>query len=298
MNLNQRISGYGKKLTKSEQLLIEELQTRYPQGLLESATSLAKKVGTSASTVVRLLAKLGYDSYAQAQMEARSEVTARLSSPATRADAVMGDDTSVRTCLANALLHDQHNLAATFASLDVAAFEAAVRLLVQRKARVHVLGQRHGAALASHLALHLNMCLPDVRPLAASGPLPLEDQLLWVDDHDVLLAVTFRRHSLAIARAARYFRQKGARVIVITDGASVPAAASADHVMQVRTSSASPFDSYTAAFTLCNALVAAVAQRRKKELGAALERGDALWEQHWNDAAAQAGRSRKASSAG
>ena len=60
MNLNQRISGYGRKLTKSEQRLIEELQTRYPQGLLESATSLAKKVGTSASTVVRLLAKLGY----------------------------------------------------------------------------------------------------------------------------------------------------------------------------------------------------------------------------------------------
>jgi DNA-binding MurR/RpiR family transcriptional regulator len=299
MNLNQRISGYGKKLTRSEQLLIEELQTRYPQGLLESATSLAKKVGTSASTVVRLLAKLGYPSYAEAQMEARSEVTARLQSPATRADAVIGDDTSARTCLANALLHDQHNLASTFASVDVAAFEAAVRLLTQRKARVHVLGQRHGAALADHLALHLNMCLPDVRPLAASGPLPLEDQLLWIDAQDVLLAVTFRRHSLAIARAAKYFREKGGHVIVITDGPSVPAAGAADHVMLVRTSSASPFDSYTAAFSLCNALVTAVVQRRKKELGAALERGDALWEQHWNDAAAQAGRgSKKASSAG
>src|ERR1700741_1446860 len=95
MNLNQRISGYGRKLTRSEQRLNEELQTRYPQGLLESATSLAKKVGTSASTVVRLLAKLGYPSYAEAQLESRSEVTARLSSPATRADAVIADDASV-----------------------------------------------------------------------------------------------------------------------------------------------------------------------------------------------------------
>jgi DNA-binding MurR/RpiR family transcriptional regulator len=298
MNLNQRISGYGKKLTKSEQLLIEELQTRYPQGLLESATSLAKKVGTSASTVVRLLAKLGYASYAEAQMEARSEVTARLSSPATRADAVILDDASVRTCLANALLHDQHNLASTFAALDVTAFEGAVRMLTQRKARVHVTGQRHAAALAGHLALHLNMCLPDVRPMTATGPLLMEDQLLWIGEQDVLLAVTFRRHALATARAARYFKEKGAKVIVITDGPSVPAAASADHVMLVRTSSASPFDSYTAAFSLCNALVTAVVQRRKKELGEALERGDALWEQHWNDTAAQAGRSRKASSAG
>ncbi len=294
MNLNQRISGYGRKLTKSEQRLIDELQTRYPQGLLESATSLAKKVGTSASTVVRLLAKLGYPSYAEAQLEARSEVTARLSSPATRADAVIQDDASVRTCLANALLHDQHNLASTFAALDVAAFEGAVRLLTQRKARVHVTGQRHAAALAGHLSLHLNLCLPDVRPMASAGPLLMEDQLLWIGEQDVLLAVTFRRHALATARAAKYFKEKGAKVIVITDGPSVPAALSADHVMLVRTSSASPFDSYTAAFSLCNALVTAVVQRRKKELGEALERGDALWEQHWNDTTAAQPSSQKA----
>lgn len=294
MNLNQRISGYGRKLTRSEQRLIDELQTRYPQGLLESATSLAKKVGTSASTVVRLLAKLGYPSYAEAQLEARSEVTARLSSPATRADAVIQDDASVRTCLANALLHDQHNLASTFAALDVAAFEGAVRLLTQRKARVHVTGQRHAAALASHLSLHLNLCLPDVRPMASAGPLLMEDQLLWIGEQDVLLAVTFRRHALATARAAKYFKEKGAKVIVITDGPSVPAALSADHVMLVRTSSASPFDSYTAAFSLCNALVTAVVQRRKKELGEALERGDALWEQHWNDSTAAQPSSQKA----
>ncbi|MGJ7528150.1 MurR/RpiR family transcriptional regulator [Variovorax sp. GB1P17] len=285
MNLNQRISGYGKKLTKTERLLIEELQAHHPQGLLESATSLAKKVGTSASTVVRLLAKLGYESYAQAQMEARLEVTALLASPATRADAVINDDASIRSCLDNALLHDQHNLAATFASLDVAAFEATVRLLTQRKVRVHVLGQRHGASIASHLALHLNMCLPDVRLMTSTSPLLLEDQLLWIDEHDLLLTPTFRRHSLAIARAAKYFRQKGAKVVVITDGPTAPAAASADHLLLVRTSSASPFDSYTAALSVCNALITAVAQRRKKEMGAALERGDALWEQHWNDAA-------------
>lgn len=278
MNLNQRIAAYQRKLTKSEQRLIEEMQACYPQGLLESATSLARKVDTSASTVVRLLAKLGYPSYAEAQVEARSEVTARLASPATRADAVATGDTSVRTGLANALLHDQHNLAATFAALDVSAFEGAVRLLTQRKVRVHVLGQRYGAALAAHLALHLNMCLPDVRPMAASGTLSLADQMLWIDAQDVLLLVTFRRHSFAVARAAKYFREKGAKVIVITDAPSAPAAESADHVMLVRTSSAAAFDSYTAAFSLCHALISAVVQRRRKELSAVLERGDALWD--------------------
>ncbi|MCY1509875.1 SIS domain protein [compost metagenome] len=281
MNLNQRIAGYGRKLSKTERLLVEEMQARYPQGLLESATALAKKVGTSASTVVRLLAKLGYESYAQAQMEARAEVTARLASPGERADAVGSDNSSARACLNNALLHDQHNLKETFASIDVAAFESAVRLLTQRKARVHVLGLRQAAPLASHVALYLNMCLPAVTPMAAAGPLSLEDQLLWIDDADVLLAFTFRRYSVAAAGAVKYFRQRGGKVVLVTDSASAPAAASAHHVLVARSSSASPFDSYTAAFSVCNALLAAVAQRRKQALGDALERGEELWDAQW-----------------
>ena len=169
MNLNQRIAGYGRKLSKTERLLVDEMLARYPQSLLESATALARAVGTSASTVVRLLAKLGYDSYAQAQTEARAEVTARLASPGERADAMGADGHGARACLHNALLHDQHNLQATFSTVDPAVFEAAVRALTQRKARVHVLGLRQAAPLAGYAALYLNLCLPAVRPLATQG---------------------------------------------------------------------------------------------------------------------------------
>ncbi|MBR8655229.1 MurR/RpiR family transcriptional regulator [Achromobacter sp. Marseille-Q0513] len=281
MNLNQRIAGYGRKLSKTERLLVDEMLARYPQSLLESATALARAVGTSASTVVRLLAKLGYDSYAQAQTEARAEVSARLASPGERADAVGADGHGARACLHNALLHDQHNLQATFAAADPAVFEAAVRALTQRKARVHVLGLRQAAPLAGYAALYLNLCLPGVRPLATQGPLFLEDQLLWVDERDVLLAFTFRRYSVAAAKAVRVFRERGAKVVLITDSASAPAARWADQVLVAQCSSASPFDSYTAPMALCNALLAAVAQRCRQPLGEALARGEALWDEQW-----------------
>ena len=117
--------------------------------------------------------------------------------------------------------------------------------------------------------------------MGGAGPMFLEDQLLWIDASDVLLAFTFRRYSVATANAVKVFRQRGGKVVLITDAASAPAAASAHHVLVARSSSASPFDSYTAAFSVCNALLAAVAQRRRKELGAALERGEDLWESKW-----------------
>ena len=51
-----------------------------------------------------------------------------------------------------------------------------------------------------------------------------------------------------------------------------------DHHLLVRTTNASPFDSYTAAFFLCNALVSAVAQLRHPDVIEALQRRDTLWE--------------------
>ena len=191
------------------------------------------------------------------------------------------DGHGARACLHNALLHDQHNLQATFSTVDPAVFEAAVRALTQRKARVHVLGLRQAAPLAGYAALYLNLCLPAVRPLATQGPLFLEDQLLWVDERDVLLAFTFRRYSVAAAKALRVFRERGAKVVLITDSASAPAARWADQVLVAQCSSASPFDSYTAPMALCNALLAAVAQRCRQPLGEALARGEALWDAQW-----------------
>lgn len=277
----QRIAAYDRKFTSSESRLVEAIQSRHPHGLLQSARSLAKDVGTSASTVVRLLAKLGYASYAEAQVEARSEVMARLASPGQRAQAGAVGDTSARGALANALLHDQHNLAATFSAIDDKDFDAAVRLLTARHARVHLLGLRQGQVLIAHLALHLNLCLPDVRAPSIQSVLSVDEQVLSVDEHDVLLLVTTRRHSLSIARIARHFRDGGAHVIAITDSALAPAAQVANPCFIMQTSSVSPFDSYTAGLTFCNALVAAVAQRRRHHLSESLEQLDKLTSADW-----------------
>ena len=280
MNLNQRIAGYGRKLSKTERLLVDEMLARYPQSLLESATALAggghQRLDRGAPARQAGLRQL----CAGADRGARgSHRPAGLAGE--RADAMGADGHGARACLHNALLHDQHNLQATFSTVDPAVFEAAVRALTQRKARVHVLGLRQAAPLAGYAALYLNLCLPTVRPLATQGPLFLEDQLLWVDERDVLLAFTFRRYSVAAAKALRVFRERGAKVVLITDSASAPAARWADQVLVAQCSSASPFDSYTAPMALCNALLAAVAQRCRQPLGEALARGEALWDAQW-----------------
>lgn len=276
--LTERLARHHADLTGSERALAEAMQRDYPHALLESATALAARNGTSASTVVRLFAKLGYTSYAEAQREARAEVTALLQTAGQRAPVTIGAERSLQQCVDDALLHDQHNLAATRDGLNLAAFEAMATCLAQDKGRVHVLAQINSAPVGSWLALHLNMCRPGVQELGA-GAMDTTDQLLWVQPDDVLLVFSIRRYASGPAKVAQHFRDAGAQVLAITDSPAAPVATLAHHHLQVHTSNASPFDSYTAAFFLCNALVSAVAQLRHGAVPQVLARRDSLWDQ-------------------
>ncbi len=276
--LTERLARHHADLTGSERALAEALQRDYPHALLESATALAARNGTSASTVVRLFAKLGYASYAEAQREARAEVTALLQTAGQRAPVTIGAERTLQQCVDDALLHDQHNLSATREGLNLAAFEAMATCLAQDKGRVHVLAQINSAPVGSWLALHLNMCRPGVQELGA-GAMDTTDQLLWVQPDDVLLVFSIRRYASGPAKVAQHFRDAGAQVLAITDSPAAPVATLAHHHLQVHTSNASPFDSYTATFFLCNALVSAVAQLRHGAVPQVLARRDSLWDQ-------------------
>lgn len=275
--LPARLARQGADLTASERALAEAMGRDYPHALLESATALAARTGTSASTVVRLFAKLGYSSYAEVQREARAEVTALLQTAAQRAPVTIGTRRSLRECVDDTLLHDQHNIATTREELDMAAFEAMATRIAQDSGRVFVIAQINSVPVAAWLALHLNMCRPGVHELGA-GAVTATDQLLWVRPDDVLLAFSIGRYAQGPVQVAQRFREAGGQVLAITDSPVAPLVPLAQHWLQVRTSNASPFHSYTAAFFLCNALVSAVAQLRRKSVSDALARRDALWE--------------------
>lgn len=275
--LLERLAREAATLTARERELADALGRGYPHALLESATALAAQHGTSASTVVRLFAKLGYATYADAQREARASVTALLPTAGQRAPATIGSKRTLRACVDDALRHDQHNLAATHEALDIAVFETIARLLAESRGRLFVLAQKNSAPVGAWLALHLNMCRPQVQELGA-GAVTATDAMLWVEPEDVLLAFSIRRYSSAPVSVARAFRERGARVIAICDSPAAPLVPLSDHHLLVRTANASPFDSYTAAFFLCNALVSAVAQLRRPAVIKALQRRDALWE--------------------
>jgi len=276
MNILRRIEDYHGRWTPSEARLVAYITRSYPQSLLSPAISIAKELGISPSTVVRLFPKLGYGSFLDAQIEARREIALKLSSPAERADVGLLDDSLVNTLDAS-INTDLSNITRSREELDVAAYTAIVDCLCRKdRGTIYVAGAKNSYAIAVYLHTHLNMCLPNVELLRLDGALQA-DQLLWAGPKDIMLIVSVRRYARATLHAARHFRQLGAKILTITDNASAPVAELADHGLLFRIAAVSPFDSFTAAVALSNAIVAGVASRRHNDVRRTLQQADALW---------------------
>lgn len=292
MFLPQRIDLYADALTASERNLAASLRQRYPEGLLDSASLMAAAAGTSAATVVRFFAKLGYPSMAEVRREARSQLTAALPEPSQRSNFTIGGERTLSECVDDTLQHDIHNVQATFQQLDMEAFEAMVQAICQCKGQIYVMAGENSAPVAMYLAAHLNICRPGVADLG-SRALFAVDRLLWVKPEDVLIAYSIRRYAPGTLQAAQHFQECGATVLGITDSLAAPLVRHAHHSLLVHTNNASPFDSYTATLALCNALVSAVAQQLKDAVSQALQKRDRLWADMRTEARAAANNPRR-----
>lgn len=276
MLLPQRLELHDALLTASERVLADRMRQRYPDGLQDSASMMAAGAGTSASTVVRFFAKLGYPSMAEVRREARSQVTQQLQMPSQRMQATTGGQRSLMECVDDALMHDQHNLQATYDGLDWDAFEAIVQRICDCKGRVFVAAGNGSLAVSAHLAAHLNLCRPNVLDLRSVAP-SVVDRLLWVGPDDVLLVFSIRRYSADSVVAVQHFHAQGAPVLAITDNPNSPVVPLATHWLRVETGNASPFDSYTSTAFLCNALISAVTQMLSIDVEQVLRKREAMW---------------------
>ena len=77
--------------------------------------------------------------------------------------------------------------------------------------------------------------------------------------------------------AMRYARDKGARIIGITDSESSLVAQLADLKLYARSDMISFLDSLVAPLSLINALIVAVAEKSEKDLAATFEKLENIW---------------------
>ncbi len=242
-----------------------------------TASRLGVTVGVSESTVVRFATELGYDGYPHLQRALQEMIRNKLTS--VQRMEVAGDRMGGRDVLQTVLHADTDMIRVTLDEIDRDAFQGAVDALMGAK-RIYILGVRSSSALASFLGFYFNLLFENVTLVHTNSVSEIFEQVLRVGPGDVLFGISFPRYSKRTLSAMKYARDRGARVIALTDSQLSPLARVADHVLLARSDMASFVDSLVAPLSVINALIVAVGMSRRDEIEQTFNKLERIWEEY------------------
>ena len=271
--IQSELPGFSKGQKQIARFILEH----YDKAAFMTASRLGVTVGVSESTVVRFATELGYDGNPHLQRAMQEMIRNKLTS--VQRMAVAGDRMGGRDVLQTVLHADTDMIRVTLDEIDRDAFQGAVDALMGAK-RIYILGVRSSSALASFLGFYFNLLFENVTLVHTNSVSEIFEQVLRVGPGDVLFGISFPRYSKRTLSAMKYARDRGARVIALTDSQLSPLARVADHVLLARSDMASFVDSLVAPLSVINALIVAVGMSRRDEIEHTFNKLERIWEEY------------------
>lgn len=271
--IQSELPGFSKGQKQIARFILEH----YDKAAFMTASRLGVTVGVSESTVVRFATELGYDGYPHLQRALQEMIRTKLTS--VQRMEVAGDRMGGRDVLQTVLHADTDMIRVTLDEIDRDAFQGAVDALMGAK-RIYILGVRSSSALASFLGFYFNLLFENVTLVHTNSVSEIFEQVLRVGPGDVLFGISFPRYSKRTLSAMKYARDRGARVIALTDSQLSPLARVADHVLLARSDMASFVDSLVAPLSVINALIVAVGMSRRDEIEHTFNKLERIWEEY------------------
>lgn len=257
------------KLGKRALAALIQMMDNPEQVAVTSISVLAEGTGVNASTLSRLVRRLGFESFAEFQLVfrkhlARASHTSFYSDLAGRFVDEDEDETADLALTSLALMtqvaeEETGNIAQMLTSLDVGALEKTVNLLAKAP-RVRVYGLRQANTVANFFAYALGLLRPDVS-LLGNPHHGVAHGLNELTQEDVLVVIGAAPYTRATIAAARIAANHGMQVIAITDSHGSPLATEATLSFIAPTSSTWYSNSMAAFLVFIEGLMAMMAGR-------------------------------------
>ncbi|HEV8342200.1 MAG TPA: MurR/RpiR family transcriptional regulator [Candidatus Binatia bacterium] len=250
-------------LNGAQKRLGHYLQTDSAALLLSNVRDLAQAVGVSKSTVVRFAKSLGYKGFPEFRRDVQKEMRGKLraASRMEQTFAELGNDEDIFTKL---IKRDIELLQETLQAASFPDFHKAVEM-IWRARKVFILGLNASMALAYLLYFRLVRVKKDVRWIFLTGGTSLLEQLAFMEEKDVLIAIEFLSVPREIQTALQHAKRVGAATLGITDFPNSAIAKAADVCLYAKRGLHTTVNSLTPAFSLVNALAIAVVWTKKAD---------------------------------
>ncbi len=261
-------------MSKGHKAIAAFILEHYDQAAFMTAARLGRQLHVSESTVVRFASGIGYSGYPEMQAELAARVTSRLN--AVERVGVKYAGRSQSEVIESVLASDMENIRATTESLDAAAFDAAVDILLEAKT-VYVIGIRSCAPLAEFLSFYLNMVRGGIVLLKTTSLSEVFEQMLRVGREDAVIGIGFPRYSMRTLKALEFANDRNAKVITITDSVHSPMCLYSSCNLFAASDMVSIVDSLVAPLSVINALVVALCLKQPQTVRESLESLEGVW---------------------
>ena len=276
-DISQRIKNSYHTFSKGQKKIANAIMNEYDKAAYMTAARLGNYVGVSESTVVRFAGALGFDGYTEFQRAVQELVRTRLT-PNQRIE-ITKQRIGRGDVLENVMESDIGKLRYTLDTLDRDAFFKSVDAILDAKT-VYIMGARSAGVLAQMLEYNLSLIFSNVKYVRPSSSAEIFEQMFSIDENDVLIAFSFPRYSTKMVSAVKYARQRGAKVIGLTDSEISPIAEFADFLLTAQSDMASFMDSLVAPVSIINAIIVEITNRREKEITARFDTLEAIWDEY------------------
>ncbi|MBX3598011.1 MAG: MurR/RpiR family transcriptional regulator [Rhizobiaceae bacterium] len=260
-SISERIADRIDQMPAGERRAAQTLIANYPLIGLRTVAEFAQQAGVSSPTILRFVARLGFQNYPDFQAALQAELAAQIQSPLSRTASAEAVAPSEAGRIANAAIE---NIRETFQHISEKQFTAVSAALADPRGKIYLAGGRFSDSIARYLAAHLALIRPGVVHLTGqeSG---WHDKLADMGRRDAMVIFDIRRYQAGLADFSEKAARRGATIILLTDQWVSPIARFARHVIPVRTASPSAWDSSAALFVLAEALIDSVTRARADE---------------------------------
>ena len=275
--LNNRNNARYSSMSKGQKMLANYITDNYDKAVFLTAAKLGEIVGVSESTVVRFAMCLGYKGYPDFQKALEEMVRNKLNT-VQRMEVTYGriQESNV---LQTVLSADAEKIKETIENIDEAAFRSAVDTILQAR-KIYIVGIRSCAPLASFLAFYLNQMFEDVILLHTNSASELFEQMVYIDEKDVIIGISFPRYSMRTLKALEFANNRNAKVITLTDSVHSPMNLYSSCNLIAKSDMASIVDSLVAPLSVINALIVSLCMRKQDEVASTLEMLEHIWDEY------------------
>ena len=263
--------------SKGQKLIANYILQSYDKAAFMTASKLGKTVNVSESTVVRFAAELGFDGYPSMQKTLQEMIRNKLTS--IQRVEVSNELIGNQDIMTMVMQSDIEKIRLTLDETDRSSFNEAVSAISSAK-KIYILGVRSASVLADFISFYFRFMFDNLVSVDTTSISEVFEQILRISADDVFIGLSFPRYSKRTVKAMQFAKDRGAKVIAITDSKVSPLTKMADVSLLAKSDMASFVDSLVAPLSLVNALIVAVSREKTVQLETSLNGLEKIWEEY------------------